>query len=492
MKKTIWIIIVLIVIVVLLVIFNGKKEDDGVVKIGLAVAQTGFASNWGEGEVNTVMMVYEEYKDKLPEIKFVIENTESDGLGTVNAIKKLVEIDKVDVIIGPTWGDSFQGGYQISNKAKIPVISPSAAFETLETGFRTKYMYSTWWLQKGEAKVIGQDLKNYNRNKIVFVHDQDSFNTNFGILFVEALNKEWPGYFSIEKIEIPIGTNDFRTTIAKIKSMEVNGLIILTQDTSSIGPFMKQLKEQGMEYLPVYSTTATENEDHLKKFPGMFDGIRYTFPDFIDDENYIKAREMLKKKYGESVAEGPSFVTTYNASKVLFEILSSGARTSEEITDALKDIKIKGVIGVDELQFDQDGQIKDTKFIIKTIENNKFVNTEPFNKEEYPAIENMTPSKIKVGDKIRVQGINLAGFEGDLDFIITNSKGEKAWVTVGNSGILNPNDFEFVLENKYCQQNNSYSGLPCESWLNIVPDKYKLYTSPWGNTSNTVEIEVLP
>ena len=95
MKKTAWILIILLIIVA---IFAFYRKDNKVVgdniKIGIAVGLTGYAANWGEGETKAIALAYDEYKDRLPNVEFITENTKSDGLGTVNAIKKLVEIAK--------------------------------------------------------------------------------------------------------------------------------------------------------------------------------------------------------------------------------------------------------------------------------------------------------------------------------------------------------------------------------------------------------------
>ncbi|MEI7513262.1 MAG: IPT/TIG domain-containing protein [bacterium] len=105
-----------------------------------------------------------------------------------------------------------------------------------------------------------------------------------------------------------------------------------------------------------------------------------------------------------------------------------------------------------------------------------------------PVINSISPNSGPIGTIVEIKGNNLNGFEGDMDAIIENSKGETA-VLLGMTRV-EPNLIRVKIESKLCKKNNSYSGLPCESYLNIVPGVYNIYTSPWGKMSNKVKFTV--
>ena len=105
-----------------------------------------------------------------------------------------------------------------------------------------------------------------------------------------------------------------------------------------------------------------------------------------------------------------------------------------------------------------------------------------------PKINSITPASGPIGTIVEIKGINLNGFEGDMDAIIENSKGETA-VLLGMTR-NEPNLIRVKIENKICRISNSYSGLPCKSYLNISPGVYNIYTSPWGKNSNKVQFTV--
>jgi hypothetical protein len=133
-------------------------------------------------------------------------------------------------------------------------------------------------------------------------------------------------------------------------------------------------------------------------------------------------------------------------------------------------------------------QCPDGSYVGRTGPNCEFVCSVSTSTE--PVIKSITPSSGPIGTIIELKGNNLTGFEGDLDAIIENSKGETAYMLGMNSFTVDKNLIKVKIESKICKQNNSYSGLPCESYLNIIPGVYNIYTAPWGKVSNKMQFTV--
>src|SRR3989338_7541549 len=153
--KTIWAIIVII-----LVILGGwwlaQKPNTAAgetIKIGAALGLTGICAEFGEGELKATTLAVEEINAaggiNGKQLELISEDTQCDNKTTVSAFQKLINVDKVAAIIGPTWGDSFQGGYSFSQQAEIVSISPSTAIEALEISKQpVDYVFSTWFPQR--------------------------------------------------------------------------------------------------------------------------------------------------------------------------------------------------------------------------------------------------------------------------------------------------------------------------------------------------------
>lgn len=108
-----------------------KAEAPREFKIGAIFATTGPASMLGLPEKNTAEMLVEELNAaggiNGVKVSLILYDTEGDATKTVTATKKLIELDGVDVIIGPTTSGNSMAIIDIIEDAKIPLISCAAS-----------------------------------------------------------------------------------------------------------------------------------------------------------------------------------------------------------------------------------------------------------------------------------------------------------------------------------------------------------------------------
>ena len=88
-----------------------------------------------------------------------------------------------------------------------------------------------------------------------------------------------------------------------------------------------------------------------------------------------------------------------------------------------------------------------------------------------------------VGTQLEIRGCNFTGFEGDKNAVIENAQGIKG-ILYGEPGSTEK-IIKVTLKSPLCQEDNSYSGLPCSAYLNLIPGIYKIYTTPWGDLDDT-------
>ncbi len=100
-------------------------------KIGAIFAATGGASMLGLPEKNTAEMLVDELNAaggiNGKQVKLFLYDTEADPTKAVNAVKKLISKDGVDVIIGPTTSGVTMAIIPEIEKAKVPLISCAAS-----------------------------------------------------------------------------------------------------------------------------------------------------------------------------------------------------------------------------------------------------------------------------------------------------------------------------------------------------------------------------
>lgn len=102
-----------------------------------------------------------------------------------------------------------------------------------------------------------------------------------------------------------------------------------------------------------------------------------------------------------------------------------------------------------------------------------------------PVITSISTNSGMINTKIEINGCNFSGFEWDKHVWIENEQWIKwilYWEEWSTSKSIN-----FTLKTPLCQYDTSYSGMECESWLELIPWKYKIYVIPWWKVSNKID-----
>lgn len=349
-----------------------QRQSSQSIRIGVAAAQSGPAAEWGQGELRTVQLAIDKVNAEGgidgKRIEIVAEDTKSDNVGTVNAISKLINIDRVPLIIGPTWGDSFGGGSAIAEKSKVVLLSPSTALEVAEDKENFAYLFSTWWPQLPEILALQRFMRDNKTRNVTIINDQDAFGTKM-VEFFNA-NAKQNGLTIRSHYEVPIGEKDFRTTIIKTKQLNPDGVFLMLQDPNQFGPFLKQARELRLG-AKVFSTAYAQNDAVLRDFGKVLEDLTYSYPKTATDTAYEKLIKNYRARYRQEPS-APSFVNAYNATLAALETLRNGARTGEEMRNELHRLRLAGV-GLREIKFNERGQIDNADFEIRTIRNGTFV-----------------------------------------------------------------------------------------------------------------------
>jgi len=342
------------------------------IKLGVAAALTGFASEWGQDELRAAELAVEETNQRGgvndASIELVVEDIQSDNTATVQAFSKLINIDQVPAIIGPTWGETFAGGLPLAEENQIVVMSPSAALEIAEEEHDLSYVFSTFWPLDEEVLTLLRFLLKNDLNNVIVINDLGAFNTKITELFIR--HSKTFGVNIIDHVELDVGQSDFRTVITKTKKQNPDVVFIEIEDISQLGPFAKQAQELKLDALFV-STTSAQNEQMLNNYKPYVDGFVYSYPLIKHGEQYSNLINKYIAKYNHPPT-GPSFVNAYNATHAIIATLQAGAKTGPEIKNKLNKLKIKG-IGMPDIAFDNKGQVEEVNFEIKTIKNGQFV-----------------------------------------------------------------------------------------------------------------------
>jgi len=374
MKKQIWIpiLIVIIIIVVGLVIMAGNKQKplEGEVKIGATLPLTGEAASWGQNALAGIKLAVQEINNhggiKGRKVKLVSEDDKCSPKDGINAVNKLINIDKVMAILGPICSSAAGSEMPLVQEDKIPTIIVAASNSHLtKIGEYIFRIYPSDTLQgKYAAEFI---FNNLGKKKVAVIYVKNDWGEGIQSVFVKRF-KELGGQI-VYKGNILQTETDFRTEIAKLKNSGANVLYLPVYPVNAVSAF-KQMKETGLD-IPIVGGDTFNGEEVVSS--DYADGVFYTMPKFN-----------LPKNFKERIKEVPGFsnlkIATpaplgYDAAKVVFSAIEKAGINPEKIKDELKKISYKG-ISTPLIEFNENGDLKQAIFEVKVIKNKKSISYE--------------------------------------------------------------------------------------------------------------------
>jgi len=331
MNKTTQIIIAVIVVIIILVgIWYGvsKKstkpsiQESQVLRIGILTHQTGFGAIWGVPEMKAAIMRINELKNEGLNIQYFVEDCQSDINKCITAAQKLIDVDKVNVIIGPTWDEWMEPVAKLANEKKVLVISPSGMLkEVVPLAFSLKFSNT------GIAERILLFLKEKGIKNFTIITTENAY---FNSIEQAIINKYKDyGLSIVNQEKVTEAVKDFKTLISKNRNTEaIIGNVLETQ-THLLG---KQLKEMGYQGIIVFSSAITGEAREGLKGLGMF------AIDFVIPEEFAMK---YKSEFNEDPA--PSASLAYDAVSIAAEAFRSVGTNSEEVAAYLRTHKFEGI-----------------------------------------------------------------------------------------------------------------------------------------------------
>jgi len=221
------------------------------VKIGSLAEMTGFVAMLGEQQKKGITVALEQvgYEVAGRPIKFILEDTASDPITCMDKVRKLVETDKVGLIIGPILGPNTEAVSPYLQKMMVPAITVSAISWEV-AGYRS--MWCQTGLLSGQTYGMG-----------VYAYEVLGYRTISALTTDYSAGHEYMGGFImgfedsggkvIQNQLVPIGTLDFTPFIVKIKDADALVTCIIG---AGLVESCVQIKEQGVwERMPVIVAT---------------------------------------------------------------------------------------------------------------------------------------------------------------------------------------------------------------------------------------------
>ena len=346
------------------------------IKIGAYLPMTGAVAAYGQDAWNGIQIAKQMKPAVLGKnVELVLVDTKSDKIESANAVSRLIEKEKVTAIIGEMIsGDTMAGG-PIAEKAKIPMVSPTATNPLVTQG--KKYVFRVCFIDpvQGEiaAKYAFNTLK--ARRAAVIIDKSQDYCVGLGKFFKDSFTKL--GGQIVAETFCVTEDKDFSAQISTIKPTNPD-VIYAPNYYSPVALFTKQARELGVK-APVLSGDGAQADELIQIGGKEVEGVAFTGHFHPQAASTKLAKDFMARFEKKYKAEPNAFhALGADAYFVLLDALSRAKSTKgEAIRAALAGTKDFAAVS-GKLSIGEDGNavkpmvinaVKDGKFVYLTTVN---------------------------------------------------------------------------------------------------------------------------
>lgn len=352
---------------------GGNADSGDVIKIGIFEPLTGANAAGGELEVRGIELANELYPEVLgKKIELVKMDNKSDKVEAATAAARLVEQEKVDVVLG-SWGSSFSiaAGDSFKN-SETPAIGCSCTNVQVTAG--NDYYFRTCFIDPFQGTVMANYAYKNCGAKTAAVLTEISSDYSVGLVnfFKEAfVNLTGDENAIVAEASYNTGDQDFTAQLNNV--MKANPDVIFAPGNYTEGAMiMQQAHQLGYTNIQFLGTDTWETQPLIDVGGADVEGC--VFSTFFD-ENAKLNDETTKflEAYAEKYDDSPAAVTALGYDAYLAAIKAieaAGTTDGPAVRDALAALTFDGCTGT--ISFDENGDANKTEAILKTVKDGKF------------------------------------------------------------------------------------------------------------------------
>ncbi len=364
------------------------------IKVGVLVPLTGFSAMNGEDISRGIQLAVKKINagteiaqkdgatvkvgpDELGgKITLIIEDTESRPAAALDAMRKLVNVDKVPIVLGVlSSGVCVPTGQYAQKSGVVQICSSSTSPELRDIG---PYLFSTMGLDDLMGRALGDFAFKDSGAK---TYSNLVANNPFGVgMEIQACKQleTIRGAECITKVRYEQGKSDYKADLRRTVSQDP-GAVLLTAYGADARLILQEAYQQGIDvaknwYADYPSLWVTDIADN----PEVGEGIKGLEPGVTGESFQAYARD-YKAEFGEDPTSVFGSYAYDSAMLTALAIKKAGSSASDAIRDALGPVSKDYVGASGDKEFDDDGMQVSESYHAIIVKNGKMVPYETAN-----------------------------------------------------------------------------------------------------------------
>jgi len=307
----------------------------GKLKLGFLATLSGPNAVMGTQVRDGFQLAVEEAGGKvggLPTEVVTVDDQQKPDVGR-QAASRLVESDRIDVLVGPLFSNVVNAVLPVMSQAKVPMIGAAGAPSSLAGAECSPYFFSSSWQGDTLAEAMGIALQEKQVKRLYIMVP----NFPGGKEVVAGIKRYFKGQI-VGEVLTPLGQLDFAAELAQLRAANPDAAFAFYPGGLGI-QFVKQYVQAGLkEKIPLYTAYTID----ASTLPAIGDaalgvGTAEFWADSIDNAANRKFVEAFRRKY--NYPPSSYAVQGYDAAKLLDSAVRKVAGKVEDRSAMLAALK---------------------------------------------------------------------------------------------------------------------------------------------------------
>ena len=328
------------------------------IKVGCVMDLSGDLAAMGARMLNGAKLAVEEINAAGgvlgKQVELVEEDGKTDPAAGLERVKKLIEIDGVQVIVGPMISGSSKLAIPYAKEHKIPLITMSATAFELSEMEGTEWFFRACLLDDAQGRVLASIAMEEGYTRLASIVLDNLYGKGVEEALIEGLQEAgWEGEHVVS-IHYAEAKKDYRTELQQIKGSNPDAVLIVSYCDDGIIVF-KQALEMGLDNIAWLGCDGNYGSGLFKE-PKSAEFMEKAIVAGTRTVGSGSVYEQFVAKYTEKFGEAPEIYcdTTYDAVWTAVKAIEkAGVYDGEAIRAALAKLEFEGVTGP--IAFDEVG-----------------------------------------------------------------------------------------------------------------------------------------
>lgn len=346
---------------------SGDAQDESsqtaTITIGAILPLTGDAAAYGQSMRRGMELASSQLTCDL---EILFEDSQADPKQAVSAYRKLRDVNRVSLILGPfTSGETLAVAPIAERDQTVIVATGASSPEVSEAG---EYTFRIVTSDLYDADVVARYLaKELGATRPAILYINNAYGRGIHDAFVTALGDNGGTVVAAEAYDP--SALDYRPVIQRVAAANPDALFLVGHQ--EMGRVVRQVREAGID-IPIMSTGLFEDPAIVQSAGANAEDVHYSYASFDPEDAEPLVTEFVRS-YSESYGAVPDIIAAlgFDAVRLAAKVTECKQLAGSEIKSRLLRVTaFSGVTG--DMTFDEHGDVLKS-FGIKKVENGSFI-----------------------------------------------------------------------------------------------------------------------